>query len=559
MAKKKKYKKNTNQQYSFLKQIDFNKNLPYLLWGGIVGILIFLWWHIASFNFVHLIDDAYISFRYADNFIHGKGLVYNMGERVEGYSNFLWVIILSGFMKVGLEPILISKISGIILSSATVMLTFRIARIISGYNFYALIPSLFLICSSGYVLWATGGLETHLFGFLITAGVLFYLKQDKLKNNIYSGCLFALTSLTRPEGILLALLTFGHKVLSGLTGRMKRYWRDIFLFMGGFLVIFLPYLAFKISYYGDIFPNTFYAKAPSNLALYDAGKFYLFEFLKTNFNLFLLLFFLLVTFFNFKKLWFTYIITLIIPFCIYILWIGGDSFPCFRFLVPLLPLFALLIGESFKELKDVLETRLVFAYNKHIFSFLIVGILVYSLYHSITSTPTGSQAKSLVTEYTKIEKNRVLISDWFVKRFPSSTSIALNPAGIIPYYTRFKAIDMLGLNDKHIAKSQTKVGSGAIGHLKFDSDYVISKKPDLIIIGASELLPGNIEREKVVKYYQFITGAIPGDRALLENRRLYEEYDLVAVKINEESFLPLFLSKKSPIKPGEKFGIVPVV
>src|SRR5574341_680160 len=35
-------------------------------------------------------DDAYISFRYAQNAIRGYGLVFNPGERVEGFTNFLW-------------------------------------------------------------------------------------------------------------------------------------------------------------------------------------------------------------------------------------------------------------------------------------------------------------------------------------------------------------------------------------------------------------------------------------------------------------------------------------
>src|SRR4051794_37248022 len=41
------------------------------------------------------IDDAYISFRYAENLASGHGLVYNLGERVEGYTNFLWVVLLA--------------------------------------------------------------------------------------------------------------------------------------------------------------------------------------------------------------------------------------------------------------------------------------------------------------------------------------------------------------------------------------------------------------------------------------------------------------------------------
>ena len=49
-------------------------------------------YQIATFN--HIGEDCFISFRYVENFVEGKGLVYNLGERVEGYSNFLWVMVL---------------------------------------------------------------------------------------------------------------------------------------------------------------------------------------------------------------------------------------------------------------------------------------------------------------------------------------------------------------------------------------------------------------------------------------------------------------------------------
>ena len=43
-----------------------------------------------------IFDDAFISFRYARNLLDGHGLVWNPGERVEGYTNFLWTILLAG-------------------------------------------------------------------------------------------------------------------------------------------------------------------------------------------------------------------------------------------------------------------------------------------------------------------------------------------------------------------------------------------------------------------------------------------------------------------------------
>src|SRR5690606_38133881 len=48
-----------------------------------------------------LSDDAFISFRYAQNLVEGHGLVYNPGERVEGYTNFLWTVLAAGVIAFG--------------------------------------------------------------------------------------------------------------------------------------------------------------------------------------------------------------------------------------------------------------------------------------------------------------------------------------------------------------------------------------------------------------------------------------------------------------------------
>src|SRR5215475_14053819 len=66
--------------------------------------------HILVFNFVT--DDAYISFVYARNLARHGQLVFNLGERVEGYTNFLWTVLLAGFLKVGLPAEIMSRVLG---------------------------------------------------------------------------------------------------------------------------------------------------------------------------------------------------------------------------------------------------------------------------------------------------------------------------------------------------------------------------------------------------------------------------------------------------------------
>ena len=77
-------------------------------------------------------DDAYISYRYVANYLNGNGLVYNIGERVEGFTNFGWVIYLILVGSIGLGYILISKITGFLCGAGVVIVSYFIARELFG-------------------------------------------------------------------------------------------------------------------------------------------------------------------------------------------------------------------------------------------------------------------------------------------------------------------------------------------------------------------------------------------------------------------------------------------
>ncbi|MFC1573450.1 hypothetical protein ACFL6M_07630 [Candidatus Eisenbacteria bacterium] len=72
-------------------------------------------------------DDAFISFRYAKNLVDGLGLVYNAGEPVEGYTNFLWTVIVAAAMKIGLEPVVFAQAAGVLFFAATLALLIRVS------------------------------------------------------------------------------------------------------------------------------------------------------------------------------------------------------------------------------------------------------------------------------------------------------------------------------------------------------------------------------------------------------------------------------------------------
>src|SRR2546425_12080772 len=70
-------------------------------------------------------DDAFISFRYARNLIEGHGLVFNSGERVEGYTNFLWTVMLAPALALGIDPLEAARALGTLCAIATLLVLSR--------------------------------------------------------------------------------------------------------------------------------------------------------------------------------------------------------------------------------------------------------------------------------------------------------------------------------------------------------------------------------------------------------------------------------------------------
>ena len=90
---------------------------------GLLGVCALLVVHAAVFNFV--CDDAFISFRYADNLVRHGELVFNPGDPVEGYTNFLWTVLMAGVLALGLDPVLWSRVGGVVCAVSTLIVLAR--------------------------------------------------------------------------------------------------------------------------------------------------------------------------------------------------------------------------------------------------------------------------------------------------------------------------------------------------------------------------------------------------------------------------------------------------
>jgi len=216
-------------------------------------------------------DDAYISYRYVANYLNGDGLVYNIGEHVEGYTNFGWVIYLIFWGALGAGYVVISKITGFILGAAVIVVAFLTARLVfdERHSWFAAGVACIVGLNQSLAYWSPAGLETAAFALCAVLSLYFYLSRNWL---LICALLWAV--LLRPEGAMLA----GMLIIIELIQNRKLPSFTLTSAAVAF-VVSLPYVVFKLTYYGSVLPNPFYAKTSFNLmqltnGLEYAGRFF---------------------------------------------------------------------------------------------------------------------------------------------------------------------------------------------------------------------------------------------------------------------------------------------
>jgi arabinofuranosyltransferase len=233
-----------------------------LLFGVTLALLLAHTW---LYHF--LTDDAFISFRYSVNLAQGHGLVFNPGgERVEGYSNFLWVLILAGLDLIGIKPeqaaIPLSMLLTAALWALVAWFSWRQRRSESAW--ISAVPLLLLAATRSIAVWSTSGLETRLFEVLVLAGALRLIVEAEAlargeKPLLLAPWAFALATLTRPDGLLVSVMAFA---VAGLWLRARSR-TALPRWLAGllpFAVLVGAHFVWRHAYYGDWLPNTYYAK-----------------------------------------------------------------------------------------------------------------------------------------------------------------------------------------------------------------------------------------------------------------------------------------------------------
>lgn len=219
-------------------------------------------------------DDAFISFRYAANLGDGLGLVYNAGERVEGYTNFLWTLALAPFVAAGLDPVPTSHALGLACYVALLAWLLRTSWREAPRRPAGFLPlaACMMAVLPDVRTWATGGLETMAFTLFAAVGVFTASRAETPGALLRAGGWLSLCLLSRPDG---ALFVAG-PLATGLLwrqGSLGMRVRRLAWLLGPVVAVGTAWGAWKLAYYDDLFPTSFYAKSAARPYL-DQGLLY---------------------------------------------------------------------------------------------------------------------------------------------------------------------------------------------------------------------------------------------------------------------------------------------
>lgn len=451
-----------------------------------------------------LFDDAMISMRYAWNFSHGLGLVWNPGEYVQGYTNLLMTLLMSLATLVFDKSIavLFIQISGAGFMLAIAFVTMKISDHIfhnEDRQRQSFLRVLSFTCALSYyplAYWSLMGMETGLLTLLLLLGVLSAFNYTKSKNMSHLFMVFGflgLAFLTRNDSIIFAILIGAYiaweTFIPTPNANLKGF-RQIFLAIILYLMFVIGQLAFQYLYYGEMLPNTYTLKLTGMplLTRIINGVGFVIPFLTASVFILVLSSMELVFDFQKRKL---LLISIVFSAIGYQVYVGGDPWVYWRIMSPSMPLLLVLFISTANAIVLAISStqafRVYFLRNpifskKYIPQILIISLVLIGLLSanadflreiSLLNKPYQDQAEANQDNVnTALVLNQLTTSD---------ATVGVFWAGSIPYFTDREAIDFLGKSDRYIAQLPPDIsgsrgwsGMNSVpGHNKYDLNYSI--------------------------------------------------------------------------------------
>lgn len=448
---------------------------------------------------VHTVDDAYISARYALNAATGRGLVFNPGEHVMGYTNLLLVLLETLAYRLGGDGLLYAKVIGVVCGVIVLWLTISLGLTVSADDGPAvgLLAAGLLLAYPCLPLVSVMGLETSLFTALCLAAVLVFLKgwlslRWGWLRQAGLAVLLALATLTRPEGMgvaislaliqIVALVREVRLTRPFASGR-RLSWHALW-WIPAYFMLLLPAVFALTMYYGSPIPNTFWAKTASGFSVvkYFSGMVYLRYWLGDG-RLYWIVPFVLWPFLTKQELRGGGVMVALTAFAlVWVMYAGVDWMPGYRFLVPALPLVFVLAAAGMIGMWKALLPRLAHLSRRgRIWMALLLLVVLLA-----PSLDAGRDLQRSVAESARgYDVAHRYVGEWLRDETPADASVALMDIGMIGFLSDRYVFDITGLVNPGVARLMHKdLGwvSSTPETARQIADLILAGKPSYIVL-----------------------------------------------------------------------------
>jgi hypothetical protein len=515
----------------------------------VLGFLAYAWRYILATSFIVggtryyvLFDDAMISMRYAYNLAHGNGLVWNPGERVEGFTNPLWVLYMS---LLHLLPLPLAQLSLLVQITGAALLAANLYFVRRIVEHFTTDPSAMLaaVALTAFYAplnsWGLLGMEVSALALILTATVWLILRKGQNHFSPWVYVLLGLATLVRFD------MAVPYLVILGMLSMVQRQQRSRHLLWGlAVLALCLggQTLA-RYAYYGQLLPNTYYLKVqgwPFSLRILR-GLFALAWFMYySNWILFLLP----LTFLFFRRDWKVILpLAVLLGQLVYSVYVGGDAWEehggANRYIAIAMPLFfgslAVALGALRSRAAQAFPAKRAVAVGSALVwaAVFIIGLLNFNLlmgdWKSIERWDLARRP-----DYVAGSDHNLGIALALQATTKPGASIAVIGAGTIPYLLPDRrALDILGKTDPVIAHEPVRtpmsiedVPDMRPGHMKWDYSRTFGElKPDVIV----SIWPGT-DKDAAPYLKDYVYGEIgDGVRLYLRRDSPAVRWDLVTV------------------------------
>jgi hypothetical protein len=480
------------------------QRLLLLLLVGVALVYAYLAAHVSfsvdGKRYFILNDDAMISMRYAYNLVHGQGLVWNTGERIQGYTDPGWVLVMGAIHLLGLplrsNSLVIIGIN-LVLHLCLIAWVFRYLRSRCGLT-VAFWSALLVGLNAVLLNWATAGLETTLQTLLITGAMLPLLPMNDhdepdVQELSRLPVLCGLAFVVRPDSLLifgvgvLAAVAYSRQAAIADPARSSQRALTKSILIG--LTLVAISLIWQKAYYGSWLPNTFYLKALGGDRKLGRSITYLRKFAFDDWQICYLvgtLFYLVQGSVRARgRSCHLGMGAVLCAWFLYVFMVHGDVLRHSRFYAPIIPVMIVCtVVALFRTYRT--DRNAVSPPRPSRALALVVALALFQL---VTAGLILRQSKDkLISNIVPRLKTVVCLRQLDL---PADSVIGLFEQGAIPYLMpEYRFHDLLGNSDVHIAHSPAHWGPP--GHNKWDYAYSLGVvRPDVIVylyqnIGAAE-------------------------------------------------------------------------